>query len=631
MSISIPGDPMTADSIKKLYAKKTRPPDEALSLIRRGDRVFIGGGCGRPAFLAESLAAYARAHPSPVSPKHVYHLYSFGVVPGDGDPFDNNFRKNIFFIGRDQRDCVARHSADYVPIFLSQVPGFLKGRSVDLDAAIIMVSPPDAYGYMSLGVSVDITKAAIKNARLIVAQVNRRMPRVHGDAYVHLDDVDVVVPHDEELSEYTEKAPDEIADKIGSYVSPIIRDGDTIQVGYGSLPNAILGHLREKKHLGIHTELLTDGLVDLIRCGAVDNSAKGVDEGKSVVSFCMGTRPTYDYIHDNPGIEFRTSEYTNNPLVIARINAMTAVNTALAVDLTGQATAESIGHSFYSGIGGLADFMRGAILSPRGRTILTLPSTAEDGKVSRIVPLLPDGSGVTLGRGDVHYVVTEYGIAYLAGKNIRERAMELIAVAHPKFRPRLIEQARRLNLVYSDQAFITGKAGQYPGHLERWRTVGGGMTVLFRPVKISDEPLLKDFFYALSPESLYKRFFSRRQDMPHEILQRFAVIDYTREMIVLATVMQEEKEIVIGMGQYKITEKTRTAEAAMVVRDGYQGKGIGTVMADHLVFLARRQGLVAFTADVFEDNTPMLRIFEKSGFDVDRKTEYGVNKMRMNF
>ncbi len=622
---------MSAADIKKLYDEKIRPVEEAASLIRRGDRVFIGGGCGRPRHLTESLAAYARAHPSPVSRDHVYHLYCFGVVPDDRDPFDDNFKKNIFFIGRDQRDCIARQSADYSPIFLSRVPGLLKNRSVDLDAALIQVSPPDAYGYMSLGVSVDITKAAARNARLVIAQVNGLMPRVHGDAFIHLDDVDVVIPHDEELSEYTEEAPDEIAQRIGAYVSPIIRDGDTIQVGYGSLPNAILGHLRGKKHLGVHTELLTDGLADLIMCGAVDNSVKTIDEGKSVVSFCMGTRPTYDYIHDNPGIEFRTSEYTNNPLVIARIKQMTAINTALSVDLTGQATAESIGYSFYSGIGGLADFMRGAILSPKGRTILTLPSTADGGKVSRIVPMLPDGSGVTLGRGDVHYVVTEYGIAYLAGKNIRERAMELIGVAHPDFRSWLIGEARRLCLVYPDQAFIPGKAGEYPEHLERWRTVGSVMTILFRPVKISDEPLLKDFFYALSPESLYKRFFSRRQDMPHEILQRFAVIDYTKEMIVLATIVQDAKEIVIGMGQYKITEATRTAEAAMVVRDGYQGKGIGTALADQLVYLARRQGLVAFTADVFEDNTPMLKIFEKSGFDVDRKSEYGVNKMRMNF
>jgi len=621
---------MTAAGVKKLFTEKTLPVREALARIRRGDRIFVGGGCGRPRYLVKSLVAYARAHPSPVSPDHVYHVCSFGVVPGEESPFDDNFREHIFFIGRDQRDCVARRSADYTPLFLSQVPGALRSRLTDLDAAIIQVSPPDEYGYMCLGVSVDITRAAIKNARLVIAQVNRLMPRVHGDSFVSIRDVDIVVPHDEQLPEYTEKAPGEIAHRIGAFVSPIIRDGDTIQVGYGSLPNAILAHLRKKKHLGIHTELLTDGLVDLIKRGAVDNSAKGIDEGKSVVSFCMGTRPTYRYIHDNPGIQFRASDYTNNPLVIARINRMTAINTALAVDLTGQATAESIGSSFYSGIGGLADFMRGAILSPGGRTILTLPSVADDGKVSRIVPLLPDGSGVTLGRGDIHYVVTEYGVAYLAGKNIRERAMELIAVAHPDFRPWLVREAKRLCLVYPDQAFVPGVAGQYPEHLERYRTVGP-LRILFRPVRISDEPLLKDFFYALSPETLYKRFFSRRQDMPHEILQRFAVIDYTTEMILLATIMQEQKEVVIGMGQYKITEKTRTAEAAMVIRDDYQGRGIGTALADQLVYLARRQGLVAFTADVFEDNAPMLRIFEKSGFDVDRKSQYGVSKMRMNF
>ncbi len=502
---------------------------------------------------------------------------------------------------------------------------------VPFDCAVIQVSPPDDYGYVSLGVSVDVTKAAVKNARLVIAQMNARVPRVHGDGFVHINDIDFVIPHDEELLEYQEKTPDDIARAIGRYVSQIVRDGDTIQVGYGSLPDAIVSHLGEKRHLGVHTELLTDGLVSLIKRGVVDNTAKGIDPEKSVVSFCMGTRPTYDYVHENPTIDFRTSDYTNNPLVIARLRNMTAINTALAVDLTGQASAESIGDSFYSGIGGLADFMRGAVLSRGGRTILALASTAESGAVSRIVPFLPEGAGVTLNRGDVHYVVTEYGIAYLAGKNIRERAMELIGIAHPDFRSRLVEEARQRSLVYRDQAFITGEAGQYPEQLERYRTTRTGLTILFRPVKISDEPLLKDFFYNLSPESLYKRFFSRRQDMPHEILQRFSVIDYTKEMIVLITIRQDEKEIVIGMGQYKVNEDTRTAEAAMVIRDDFQNQGVGTELANHLVFLARRQGLVAFTADVFEDNSPMLRIFEKSGFDMERKSEYGVFRLRMNF
>jgi acyl-CoA hydrolase/GNAT superfamily N-acetyltransferase len=617
--------------IKKKYAEKLRPIDEVLSHVRRGDRIFIGGGCGEPQYLVSSLVEHARRHPSPVSPDHVYYLYSFGVTPRTVDPFDGNFRRNIFFIGRDSRDCIAKGSADYSPIFLSQLPAYLKSRMVPFDCAIIQVSPPDDYGFVSLGVSVDVTKAALKNARLVIAQMNARMPRVHGDGSVHLDDIDFIIGHDEELLQYQEKTPGDVARAIGRYVSQIVRDGDTIQVGYGSLPDAIVAQLGEKRHLGVHTELLTDGLVSLIKKRVVDNTLKGIDPEKSVVSFCMGTRATYDYVHENPTIDFRTSDYTNNPLVIARLSNMTAINTALAVDLTGQATAESIGDSFYSGIGGLADFMRGAVLSRGGRTILALASTAEGGAVSRIVPFLPQGAGVTLNRGDVHYVVTEYGIAYLAGKNIRERAMELIAISHPDFRSRLVEEARQRSLVYRDQAFISGEAGQYPGHLERYRTTRTGLTVLFRPVKISDEPLLKDFFYALSPGTLYKRFFSTRQDMPHEILQHFSVIDYTKEMIVLITIRSDEKEIVVGMGQYKVNEDTRTAEAAMVIRDDFQNQGIGTELANHLVLLARRQGLVAFTADVFEDNSPMLRIFEKSGFDVEKRSEYGVFRLRMNF
>ena len=280
---------------------------------------------------------------------------------------------------------------------------------------------------------------------------------------------------------------DEIAEKIGKYVARIVQDGDTIQVGYGSIPNAILSHLKDKKHLGVHTELLTDGIVELMQAGVIDNSRKDLNRGKTVAAFCMGKRETYQYLHDNPAIEFRQVNYTNNPTVLARQRNMTAINSALEIDLTGQATAESIGEIFYSGIGGQADFMRGAILSPGGKTILAIQSTAEDGKVSRIVPFLKEGAGVTLSRGDIHYVVTEYGIAYLHGKNIRERAMDLIAIAHPKFRAGLIEEAKRRHLIYKDQAYITGGGGEYPEHLEAHRTTKSGFALFLRPVRMNDE------------------------------------------------------------------------------------------------------------------------------------------------
>jgi GNAT superfamily N-acetyltransferase len=310
---------------------------------------------------------------------------------------------------------------------------------------------------------------------------------------------------------------------------------------------------------------------------------------------------------------------------------MVAINSALEIDLTGQATSESIGNIFYSGIGGHQDFMRGALLSRNGKTILTIKSTALNDTISRIVPTLKESSGVTLNRADVRYVVTEYGIAYLHGKNIRERAMALIAIAHPKFRSWLIEEAKKRDLIFKDQAFIPGKKGEYPESLETYRTTKTGFKLFLRPVKISDEDLLKDFFYSLSDSSLYRRFISLRRDMPHERLQDFVVIDYTKELIIMAVVGKEASEQIVGVGQYGLNKASHTAEVAFAVRDDYQGKGIGSELLSYLTYLAKREGLLGFTADVLADNRPMLRVFEKGGFDIRRKVESGVYELSLKF
>ena len=621
----------TIQALKKKHPEKFVSEDEIFASIHRGDRIFISTGCGEPQYLVSALIRYVESHPKAVFDAEVFHVWTLGVAPYTDDKFKQNFRHNSFFIGNDTRGAINRGAADYTPIFLSQVPGLLDRRMIPVDVALVQVSVPDEHGYVSLGVSVDIVKSAVQNATTVIAQVNSRMPRVHGDGFVHMDAIDYVIVHDEELLEYEDTTPDEIAHAIGRYVARIVRDGDTIQVGYGSLPNAIIANLENKEHLGVHTELLTDGIASLMQKGVIDNSKKTINRGKTVTTFCMGRRPTYDFINDNPSIEFRTVDYTNDPLVIAQHRNMVAINSALAVDLTGQATAESIGATFYSGIGGQADFMRGAILSPGGRTILALASTAEGGKVSRIVPFLREGEGVTLNRGDIHYVVTEWGIAYLHGKNIRERAMELIAVAHPDFRPKLIEEARRLSLIYKDQAFIPGKEGQYPEHLENYRTTGAGLTIFLRPVKISDEPLLKDFFYSLSPQSMRSRFVTARRDMPHSRLQQLVVIDYTKELVILALVPGREKSLLVGVGEYYVDERSNTAEVAFTVRDDHQNQGIGTEMLSYLILLAKQQGLHAFTAEVLADNRPMLRVFQKANFDIEMRSEDLVYELRMKF
>ena len=617
--------------VSQQYPGKFATANIMFSKIHPGDHIFIGTGCGEPQLLVRSLIEYVQSNPKAFFDTELLQVWALGVAPYGDEKFKDNFRYNSFFIGNNTRQAVNKGLADYTPIFLSQIPSLFARRIVPVDVALIQTSFPDEHGFMSLGVSVDIVKAAVENASLVIAQVNVEMPRVHGETFIHIRDVDYLVPGNEPLLEFTTVVSDEIAERIGKYVARIVQDGDTIQVGYGSIPNAILSHLKDKKHLGVHTELMTDGIVELMRTGVIDNSRKELNRGKTVAAFCMGKRETYRYLHDNPAVEFRQVNYTNNPTVLARQRNMTAINSALEIDLTGQATAESIGEIFYSGIGGQADFMRGAILSPGGKTILAIQSTAENGEVSRIVPFVKEGAGITLGRGDIHYVVTEYGIAYLHGKNIRERAMDLISIAHPKFRPMLIEEAKRRHLIYRDQLYITGEGGEYPEHLEAHRTTRRGVAVFFRPVRMNDEHLLKDFFYRLTKDSMYHRFISSRTDMPHERLQRFVAIDYRREMVILATTEEEGKEIAVGMGQYMIDEKSHTAEVAFVVLDTYQGKGIGAELLTYLTFLARKKGLLGFAATVLQDNKPMLHLFESMGFEIDKRFDAGTYELTMSF
>ena len=612
------------------YPDKFLPDDEVFAHIRRGDRIFLGTACGEPQHLVAALTDYVKAHPKAFFDAEIMQVWTLGVAPYTDERLKSNFRLNAFFIGNNTRAAINSGLADYTPIFLSQVPGLFKRRILSVDIALIQTSLPDHHGFLSLGVSVDIVKAAVGSARLIIAQVNPQMPRVQGDGFLHISEVDYVVPFDEPLLEYRPNVPDAIATRIGRYVARIVEDGDTIQVGYGSVPNAIMSALGRKKHLGVHTELLTDGLVDLIRKGVIDNSRKTVDQGKTVTSFCMGSRDAYDFIDGNPTIEFKTIDYTNDPVVIARQENMCAINSVLQIDLTGQATAESIGRSFYSGIGGQADFMRGAVLAKGGKSILAIQSTAQEGKVSRIVPFLPEGAGATLNRGDVHYVVTEYGIAHIHGKNVRERAMDLIGIAHPAFRHELVEEARRLHLVYGDQEFVPGERGEYPEHHETRKTTKTGLPLLLRPVKISDEPALKDFFYSLSDQSMYRRFMTPRRDMPHERLQEFVAIDYGREMVILACLDEGARAPVVGLAEYYIEEDGLTANVAFAVTDRYQNKGVGTELLAHLTQIARRQGLHGFTAEVLRENEAMLRVFEKMKFPLEIVTSGDVYRLKIS-
>ncbi len=619
------------EEFRKSYPEKFASEEEIFSHIHAGDRIFIGTGCGEPQYLLAALVNYVKNHPKAFFDAELIHIWTLGVAPYADEKLQENFRLDSFFVGDSTRSSVNRGAADYTPIFLYAVPDLFRSELIPVDIALVQTSLPDKHGYLSLGISVDVVKSAVEKAGLVVAQVNSNMPRTHGDGFVNIKDIDFVIAHEEPLLEYSLKPPTDIVQKIGKYVASLIEDGSTLQVGYGLIPDAVVPNLGAKKDLGVHTELLSHGIISLMENGVVTNNRKIHNPGKTVASFCMADRESYEFLDENPTVEFKRIDYTNNPLIISRHRLMTAINSAMELDLTGQATAESLGGTFYSGIGGQADFMRGAVLAPGGKTILALPSTALNDSVSRIVPTLQEGAGVTLNRGDVRYVVTEYGIAYLHGKSIRERAMDLISIAHPGFRHYLIEEARRLHLIYPDQAFIPGIRGEYPEDLEVRKTTRAGLELLLRPVKISDEPLLKEFFYSLSDESMYQRFISARRDIPHELLQDLVAVDYFTKMVLVAVTEREGRELICGLGQYGMNRDMYTADVALVVRDDCQKKGVAGEMLAYLTFLAKRQGLLGFTAEVLAGNEPVFRLFRKMGFDVSKRNEEGVYEMKAMF
>ncbi len=632
------------EDIKRRWPGKFREQERFIfQNIHPGDRIFVGTGCGEPQYLVASLLSFVKTQPKAFLDAELINIVTLGVAPYTDAKFKDNFRLNSFFIGESTRRAVNQVNADYTPIFLSALPSLICSERMPLDVALIQTTLPDREGNLNLGVSVDIVRAAVKKAGMVIAQPNSFMPSIDGDGWISMDDVDYLIPKDEPLLEYIEDVPGEVAQKIGGYVGRIVDDGSTIQVGYGSIPNAVVSSLKGRKHLGVHTELLGDGIAALMRAGVVDNSNKSLHPGKSIATFCMGRKETFEFLRDNSSVQFRAIDYTNSPIIIAQNRKMTAINSALEVDLTGQATAESLGHSFYSGIGGQADFMRGAALAPGGKTIIALPSTAKSHEsdsshcpakgqlVSRIVPFLREGAGVTLTRGDIHYVITEYGIAYLHGKSIRERAMDLISIAHPGFRHGLIEEAKRLHLIYPDQAFIAGMKGEYPEDLEVRKITRGGLPVLIRPVKISDEPMLKEFFYSLSDESLYQRFISARRDIPHEMLQSYIAVDYFSKMVLVAVIEENGRESVCGLGQYGMNSDTYTADVALVVRDDYQRMGLAGELLAYLTYIAKRHGLLGFTAEVLAGNEPVFRLFKSMGFDVSRRNESGVYEMKAMF
>jgi len=436
---------MTAD-----YRSRLITAEDAAALVRSGQSVYIHNGCAEPNDLVNALT---RRGPE-LHDVQIVHMATFGVADYIRPEYEGHFRHNALFIGGNVRKAFQEGRADYTPIFLSEIEGLFTSGAIPIDYCLLQCTPPDQYGYVSLGCSVDVSLTVAQCARHVIVELNDQMPRTMGDTFLHVSRIDAFVETSHPLAAYPSHPVSELHQSIARHIAPLIPDGATLQTGIGGIPEAVLGLLRDHKDLGIHSEMVPDSAMPLIQAGVINGERKTLHPRKVVAGFLLGTKPLFDFAHNNPVFEIRRTAYANDPFVIAQNDRMVALNSAIEVDLTGQVCADSMGHIPYSGIGGQVDFLRGAARSKGGMPIITLPSTAKDGAVSRIVPRLRPGAGVVTSRGDVHYVITEHGVAYLHGKTIRQRAEALIAIADPKFRDELEREAVAARILSADRATV---------------------------------------------------------------------------------------------------------------------------------------------------------------------------------
>ncbi|MFX1485223.1 MAG: acetyl-CoA hydrolase/transferase C-terminal domain-containing protein, partial [Promethearchaeota archaeon] len=582
---------MVAGDWTERYKDRIVTATEAIKKIERGQRIFLGTGCGVPNHLVQELVKNANR----MSDIEIVHLFTLGNTPSADPKFQSQFRHNTFFVSENIREAVRDGRADYTPAYLSDIPLFFNTGRIPLDVALVQVSPPDEYGYCSLGVSVDVTKTGVNQASLVIAQVNENMPVTHGDSYVDIRDIDCLVPFTEPLLEFESPEVSERCRQIGKYTAKLIENESTISVGIDSISNAVTESLinSEIRELGFHGETFNDNMIDMIESGVVTNRKKSINRGKVTASFAMGTKRLYDYINNNPFFEFRETSYVNDPAIIARNNKMVAINTAFEVDLTGQVCSDSIGHEFYSGIVGQVDFIRGASESVGGKSIICLKSTAMNGTVSRIVSHLSKGAGVVTTRGDVDVVITEYGLATLRGRTIRERVLSLIAIAHPDFRNELLEAAKEMKYVFEDQVPFLARGTYFPDEYEAQRKFDGPsglINVQVRLIRPDDTDRIKDLFYGLSEESIFFRFLTPLKSLRRQTLQEFYHVDQDLDISLVGVINENENpecEKIIAAGRYLLDRSTNQAEFALLVKDEYQNRGIGTFLLNQMMRIAK--------------------------------------------
>ncbi|MBF0353365.1 MAG: GNAT family N-acetyltransferase [SAR324 cluster bacterium] len=603
--------------------------DDAIQKIPMGSHIYAGNMAASPQLLMDSL----------VLPQ--YGMVDTEIIqffPGSLHPSymaeetSKRFRANTFYVTRPLSNSIREGWSDYTPLSISDIPRLIRNGQIKVDVVLLKVAPPDESGMCNLGIGLDITPEVIAKASLVIAEVNEHMPRTCGQSAIPSAIIHYWVENNAPLMNMEQlfvpvplsQEEQDVYDEIGRHIAGAIEDGSTLHVGLGKAPNYVLKHLHSHQHLGIHTELLTDGLMRLIQSGAVDNSNKTFMPGKTVISHCFGSQELYDYIHNNQDLEFTPLSRINHVETIGSNPKMVAIDEGFEVDLTGQVCSESRGYEFLGGFGGKSDFTRGAMASEGGKAFVVMPSTHDKGRAPSIVTAFRKGTGVVLTRAEVQHVCTEYGIAYLYGKTIRERSLSLIEISHPKFRDNLLKFAKQHNYVSQTQPGHSFK-GSYPSEWESVYIARNGNRVLIRPIKAVDEGHVKDFFHKLSDRSIYMRYFKHIRSLPQLVLQKFTDIDYSRDMALAALYPPEEaNHEMVGMAQWVIDTHDGVPEIAFQVLDEWQGQGLGKYLLYRLIEIAQDSGHIKVKADVLCDNTAMNKTFERAGYPFERKAEFGV-------
>ena len=618
---------MTPNSLQEKFKSKLRTADEAVRMIRSGQRVFVGSSCGEPQHLVRALMDNANFF----SDVEIVRLLSLegSVVSLMADEYrGHKFHIRSIYDGSDQTKSLRANKRFITPLTLCTVPDLFKKKLLPLHFALIQVSPPDDNGWMSLGISVDVTLAAARSAAVVIAQVNSMMPRVPGNSFIHVDDVDVIVEKDEELLSAFDLPVYESASQIADITAKLIEDGATIQLGLAELSQPIAKALTRKANLGVHTEILTDDLMELVTQGVVTNRHKTLNEGKLIASGAIGSQRLYRSLHNNVAIEFRPSDYVNNPAIIAQNNRMVAINFARTMDLSGQVYADALPHNHFSGVTGMFDFILGTLMSPGGKSIIVIPARSIDGKTSRIIAKAERGSFV-VPKGYVSYVVSEFGMVNLMGKNMEERAMAMISLAHPDFRDELFHTAQDAGLIDRHRSLNESLFGVYPARMEETRMYDG-LRVMFRPAKPVDDRLIQEHFYNMEEKDVQTRFFGMRRSFYREDMEGMSQVDYIKNLSILAVTGEVGFEKIIGMGMYAL-EHGEVAEVAFSTDKEWQGKGIAGILLNKLAEAARENGILSLVAYVLPTNTGMIKLFKKLPYKIKTKIEGDMLILSCNF